>query len=288
MLQGAQVSNAVIGFSYEVNDGTSYNDTYLTNGMVLVKDLTAYYHGNESLSNENNQAVAHSWGEGYAGNCGPYDDITDISNSKYGPPYFCRRTPGQQEFAYRFREYNPNDTGKNYPSFTNRIITVSSGACFTYFVPHAEHPGTQCIDLQGFNYTFYNSTYSSSICIPFGSAGWSSTIYIYRGKQTPVADEASSCGDRCKWVWAYRAWGPGLEDPTTIFQCPITVSEVSNTTTDAQQIPDSVARVAAASIALQGRWTGTWENPDWTQYQFNVFKYVKNRFTHLEFIVRAY
>ncbi len=245
--------------------------------MVLAKNLTAYFNINESLSDENNQAMAHTWGEGfqYAGNCGPYTDITDISNSKYDPPYFCRRTPGQQEFAYRFKEYNPNDTEKNYPYFTNRIITVSSGACFKYNVPNAKNPGIQGIDPLEHNYTFFNSTYTSSICIPKCSDGWSATIYIYRGTKTPVFDEANSCGDRCKWIWAYRAWGPNLTEPPAIFECPITVSEVSNTTTDAQQIPDSVARVAAASIALQGQWTGAVEDKDWTQYQFNAFKYVR-------------
>ena len=249
--------------------------------MVRARNLTAYFNMNVSLSDEYNQATAHSWGEISQSlrSCGPYNDIKDISNSKYDPPYYCRRTPGQQEFAYRFKEYNPSDTEGSYPFFTNRIITVSSGTCFKYEVPNASQPGPPCIDSCARNYTFHNSTYTSSICIPIASDGWSATIYMYRGTATPVLDEANSCGDRCKWIWAFRTWGPDLEpqSPPAIFQCPITVSEVSNTTMDAQQIPDSVARVAAASIALQGRWTGIETNKNWTQYQFNAFKYVNNR-----------
>ena len=227
------------------------------------------------LSNELNQAMAHSWGEGsqYGGLCEPYNSVADISNSKSNPPYFCRRTLGQQEFAYRFKEYNPTDVGKTYPYFTERIITVSSGTCIQYNVLDAQSPPTtsNCIGYPGWNYSFFNSTYNSSLCIPFSSAGWSATIYIYNGTQPPGLDEDSSCGNRCKWIWAYRAWGPDLNDSPAIFQCPITVSEVSNTKMDAQQIPDSVARTAAASIALQGRWTGTEEDKNWIQYQFNAF-----------------
>ena len=242
--------------------------------MVRARNLTAYFNANESLSDELNQATAHSWGEISQSleSCGPYNDITDISNSKYDPPYYCRRTSEPQEFAYRFKEYNPSDTEETYPFFTDRIITVSSGTCFKYEVPNADLPGTQCIDPQARNYTFQNSTYTSSICIPIASDGWAATIYMYLGTKTPVYDEANRCGDRCMWIWAFRTWGPeiGPQSPPAIFQCPITVNEVSNATMDAQQIPDAVARVAAASIALQGRWTGPETNKIWTQYQFNA------------------
>ena len=245
--------------------------------MVRARNLTAYFNANESLSDEDNQATAHSWGEISQSleSCGPYNDITDISNFKYDPPYYCRRTPGQQEFAYRVKEYNPRDTEESYPSFTNLIITVSSGTCFKYSVAKAATFEDQCIDQPGRNYTFSNSTYASSICIPQARDGWSATIYINRGLKTPVLDEANSCGDRCKWIWAFRTLGQydylEPQDPAASFQCPITVSEVSNTTMDAQQIPDSVARVAAASIALQGKWTGLVDDKIWTQYQFNAF-----------------
>lgn len=197
---------------------------------------------NESLSDELNQAMAHSWGviSQSLESCGPYNDNTDILNSKYDPPYYCRRTPGQQEFAYRFKEYNPSDTEETYPFFTDRIITVSSGTCFKYEVPNANLPGTQRIDSSAWNYTFHNSTYISSVCISIASGGWSATIYIYRGTETPVLHEANSCGNRCKWIWAFRTWGPNLEpqNPPAISQRPITVGEVSSTRIDAQRIPD--------------------------------------------------
>lgn len=218
------------------------------------------------------QGTAHSFGEQFQdpASCGPYDGIATILNSKYDPPYFCRRTPGQQEFAYRFKEYNPDDKEKIYPYFTNRIITVSSGTCLEYNVPNSEKTMTpQCIGLPGTKYVFHNATYKSTFCVPISSDGWASTIYIYYGTKTPALDEDYSCGSRCKWIWAFRSLVQSVEVPGTLFQCPITVSEVSNARGDEQKIPDAVARVAAASIALQGRWMGTVENKIWQQYQFN-------------------
>lgn len=42
-------------------------------------------------------------------------------------------------------------------------------------------------------------------------------------------------------------------EKSTFYQCPIHISPVSNATKPTQDISDDVARIAAASIALQGR-----------------------------------
>ena len=67
-------------------------------------------------------------------------------------------------------------------------------------------------------------------------------------------------------MWAYKAAGYG--ESSTFYQCPITVSnvtEVSNNTpvandtqvsNDTQKVSDGMARLAAAAIALQGRPSG--------------------------------
>ena len=58
--------------------------------------------------------------------------------------------------------------------------------------------------------------------------------------------------------------------PNTIFQCPITVSGLSSVSQKAQNFEGGNARVAAASIALLGRYTnpGGRESPAvWQQYQ---------------------
>ncbi|KAL8650782.1 MAG: hypothetical protein Q9210_003627, partial [Variospora velana] len=52
--------------------------------------------------------------------------------------------------------------------------------------------------------------------------------------------------------------------------CPITVSEVINAQQPAHKVPDPTARLAAASIALSGRYTNPNESDDkhWQQYQW--------------------
>ena len=274
-LQLAQISVASVSLTYTVDDGKTYSDTYLTNGIVNSTNLTSYFNGQRPLGPEVNQAVAHTYGEVAQGGkgCEPYEDIAQVYNSSNDPPYFCRRTPGKQQFAYRFKEYNYDDREKIYPSFTNRIITASSGECLNYTeLNHTLGPDLYNI-MAAWNYTFSNSTYNSSISIPISSDGWTATTYIYRGPKLPHLAE-DNCGDRCLWIWAHRAELPG-SDTSTFYQCPITISEVSNATTALQDVPDSVARVAAASIALQGRWSGPVKNKIWTQYQFYAIKYVK-------------
>ena len=259
-----------------MEDGKNYSDIYLTNGTLNASNLTSYFNGNISLGAEESQAVAHTYGEVAqgGGDCEQYEDVAQVYKSSNDPPYFCRRTPGKQEFAYRLKEYNYDDSERMYPSFTNRVITASSGVCFEYTeLNHTLGPDLHN-NMAANNYTFFNSTYNSSISIPTSSDGWTATTYIYRGTKPPHLATVNSCGDRCMWIWAHRTSVPE-EDTSTFYQCPITVSEVSNAMTDLQDVPNSVARIAAASIALQGRWTGPVENKIWTQYQFYAVQYVK-------------
>ena len=245
--------------------------------MVNAPNLTSYFGNFKPLEPELNQAIAHSYGEISQSDrsCSLYEDIAQVYNSTDNPPYFCRRTAGKQEFAYRFKEYNNQDSERRYPSLTKRVITASSGMCLKY----TSHNHTLGLDLYNnkaaYNYTFFNSTYNSTISIPITSEGWAATIYIYRGTALPHLATVNSCGARCIWIWAHRSTVPGSET-STFYQCPITISEVSNITTDLQAISDSIPRVAAASIALQGRWTGPENKKIWTQYQFYAFKYVKH------------
>jgi len=256
--QLAQISVAAISLTYTVDDGKTYSDTYFTHGTVNAPNLTTYFSGKKALGAEDTQAVAHGYGEVAKGgkDCELYEDIAQVYESSSDPPYFCRRTSGKQEF----------DNERRYPSFTNRVITASSGNCFKY--TELDHTiGPDLYDhMAAFKYSFSNSTYNSSISIPISSDGWTATTYIYRGPKPPHLVGVNSCGDRCKWVWAHRATLPG-KHTSTFYQCPITISEVSNAT-DLQKVPDSVARVAAASIALQGRWAGPVKDKIWTQYQF--------------------
>ena len=58
------------------------------------------------------------------------------------------------------------------------------------------------------------------------------------------------------WMWVYKAHSR-YEQPA-FYQCLFSISNVSNTTNNSEQgISKDVTRIAAASIALQGRWAGT-------------------------------
>lgn len=131
----AQVSVALINLTYSLNDGTDWSGTYTIPGTANVSDISCYHRGGDCPKDHADitQATAHANGELATGaECGPYNTTADILSSKEDYTYFCRRTPGQQEFAYRFNEYNPTDEQKTFPHFTNRIITASSGPCMEY------------------------------------------------------------------------------------------------------------------------------------------------------------
>lgn len=209
------------------------------------------------------QALAHAYGEmALSSRCGNYTLTSDILKIKKDYSYYCNRTPNQQQFAYRFNEYNPEDKQKSYPRFTNRTITASAGKCFVYTMvgePRTESSGTLL-----YNYT--NGTFNSSINIPEQTNAFDGTTYIYRGINTPENAVTYACGPRCIWMWAHKSVGHG--EPSTFYQCPITVSPVSNVTNDTQNIPDGMARLAAASIALQGRPSN---QGHWNQYQLYTY-----------------
>lgn len=115
--------------------------------------------------------------------------------------------------------------------------------------------------------TYNDSTGNSgNIKIPTAYLGREGTTYIYRGKNFPAAASAQAYGPRGLWMWAYK--NPGEHDGPKLYRCPITVSKVSNSQVPAHNVSDGIARAAAASIALQGRFQGPSSNPDYKQYQF--------------------
>lgn len=271
----AQMAVALISLTFSVDDGVDFRDTYTRHGTVNASDLSCYYHYN----NDNHQydcprpvtrhALAHDYGE-YASSfdCKNYTEIAEVVYSTLNSPYYCRTTPRMQEFSYRFNEYNPNDTQKSYPFFSNRTVTASSGHCFTYDETNRTSLPDVSDDGGGLQISYKNDTFNASISIPNSSLGSQGTTYIYRGIHPP-ADAAPAdaggiaCGPRCITMWAYE--NPVSDHPPRFYQCPISVSAVRNAMQDVHNIPDGVARVAAASIALQGRYSGT---SDFTQYQF--------------------
>ncbi|MCJ1330115.1 hypothetical protein MMC10_006797 [Thelotrema lepadinum] len=196
--------------------------------------------------------------------CGVYTDVSDIL-------YFCRRDLDNQEFAYRFKEYHPDDTQRNYPYFTNRTITASSGPCFAYGQTKRHYFNPDEGKMAMWYYEFSNGTNNGNVTIPVQYEAASSTTYLYRGIVPPQNATIYDCGPRYMWMYAHMSPVSPLPsdgpDPNSIFYlCPITVSAVANAMQPAHQVPNGIARLAAASIALQGRV----QDPPylWEQYQF--------------------
>lgn len=142
-------------------------------------------------------------------------------------------------------EYNPEDQLKTYPSLTNRVITASAGQCSTYPKIKSATKG------DALEFKISNDPANGTISIPKELGGMSGTTYIYRGFHPPSGAGTFACGDRCIKMWAHTAAGYG--DDSTFYECPISISNVSNIENETQNVPDDVARLAAAAIALQGR-----------------------------------
>ena len=270
----AQISVALISLTYSIDDGTNYNDTFTNQGTVHTSNLTCYvdfFNGNPDCTSDDDGTsltLAHAYGDLIRSTpCCNYENISDVLASQKDCSYYCRRDANNQQFAYRFNEYNPNDMSRSYPHFTNRIITASSGKCLNYSQdgdPQGGLPDGQLL------FRYYNDTYKGNITIPAALGYSDSTTYIYRGVKVPRDAEFQRCSPedlRCMNVWAHRA--RGHNEPRQFYQCPITISNVANATTDIHDLSDDMARLAATSIALTGR-----KNDDgtWHQYQLYTFE----------------
>ena len=130
-----------------MQDGTDWSGTYVRPDQVHATDLRCYYHHLYDAQQyvcdqapETVQGIVRDYGGStyaslsYGQNCESYNVIGDILKSQNISKYFCRRTPGHREFAYRFLEYNPDDEQRIYPFLTDRVIAASAGPCFNYSV----------------------------------------------------------------------------------------------------------------------------------------------------------
>ena len=113
----------MISLTYSIVDGKSWNDTYTRPGVANASNLTCYFDLFNSVrgcgGDITSQALAHAYGEmALSSLCGAYNYTSDILKSRYDYGYYCRRTRHQQEFAYRFNEYNPEDKQRVYQRFT--------------------------------------------------------------------------------------------------------------------------------------------------------------------------
>lgn len=210
-------------------------------------------------------ATANTFGRALQGQkkC-QYQDDTGIMNGNQSCVYFEGYDTKQGEYAYRFMEYNPSDSAQVYPYLSNRTIRASAGQCYQYSFHYANkllHPPNPNVHLLKFG----NSSYQAFLQIPKYQAPGDSTLYIYNGTSTPQSATKITCGPRCMTMYALRI-NDGPTDPSNaIFECPISISNVSNAIADYQEVPDHVALIAASSIALTGRYTP--DGKSWAQSQ---------------------
>ena len=281
----AQASIALIGLNYSMDSGSNSNDTYFRPGTVLVAKLDCLYDDGNCPSGapEANMTLAHTYGEMTRGRtvCSYASDANITAASQLC--YYFSRTDGQ-EFAYRFSEFNPQDNTNAYPHLTNRNIRSTAGDCVEHALdttspaklidtPDGQH------EAQVWSFgppisTDDTPTYDSTITIPRPYAAFDSTTYIYNGTSPPDltnAAEGIECGARCLRIYAFRSAGVRSNRTSALFSCPITLSTVYNQTSPAQDIPDAIARLAASSIALSGRYTNPYTSSpstkSWQQYQ---------------------
>lgn len=248
-----------------MNDGTSYNDTYSREGQVHVSNLNCYFHKNNCSTRVTRHALSHIYGDmALAFDCGTYSDITNVINSQHDYQYYCRRD--QKEFAYRFNEYNPSDVQQAYPHFTGCIMTAASGDCTEY--DQVENPTPDKVgDMNALSFIyFFNGSFNGTIAIPKSSLGREGTTYIYRDINAPAGAFTYSCGARCILMWAYK--NAGAPNGPKFYQCLVTVNTVSNVIQLVHNVPNSVAKLAVASIALQGQFHGPITKRIFTHYQF--------------------
>lgn len=271
----------MIGLTYSMDSGTNSTGIIKRHGTINVPKLDCYY-VNKTCVSPNPftkhvvaQNVAHAYGETIQGqqHC-PYTEDSEIYSASQNCDYFRHRNG--QEFAFRYAQYNPNDIARAYPYFTHRVVKAFTGECFQFDV----RPRSRKIDSQDglqdtWVWDFYNSTFNGTLFVPARDAALDATTYIYNGTNAPLDASLQYCGTRCIFIYAWRSPGPLTGGPPLIFQCPVTISDVSNVDKGAehwQALPNENARYAAASIALTGRYTSDWH---WRQFRLYPWEYVK-------------
>ncbi|KAI9884366.1 MAG: hypothetical protein M1823_003843 [Watsoniomyces obsoletus] len=278
----AQVAVGVLSIFSQLERGVDSNGIRIVRGDVTVPNLDCFYQaGSNHCSPHQDQydpAIAHTYGGTgilRGEDCGYNGTLDDIGSRRQSCSYFYQNNTHEsadRKFAYRYADWNPDDGSRVYPYLgTGRIITASASKCNMLNVTGIPLNTTSDPDGRDnvFVWPFANATVNTTIDIPKPALARSSTTYIWNDEALPRDAVAQACGPRCVFVYAVR----DMLDPSdgrhglALFQCQITVDPVRNPTHPMHNLSDSVARTAAASIALTGRWRSGGDGRDWRQYQ---------------------
>ncbi|KAL9614938.1 MAG: hypothetical protein Q9167_000580 [Letrouitia subvulpina] len=271
----AQASIAILGLTYSWDGGTNSTGIVTSSGPVIVPKLDCYYDDGRCYTTpdaptEAAPFLAHTYGETASSlfRC-PYTTDEDIFQANQSCTYFYNTA--KPEFAYRYLEYNPDDVAGVYPYLTKRLVKASPSECSQY----ETFRGRDERDRYGLTlWHFKDGSENKTISIPLVNTAFDSTTYIYNDTATPQDSSDQACGPRCLYIYALRQQGPRRNNTlNTLFQCQINITNVTNISDQEQILADRNARLAAASIALTGRYTNliSHDVKEWRQYQLYPF-----------------
>lgn len=126
------------------------------------------------------------------------------------------------------------NTDTDQAFYTNRTIN-STWLCTAYEVVKGGDGDTTNITYRAGDTDHY---------FDVGETGPAATTYI--------AETEEVCGPRCARVWAFQAKVKEKNVPSTLYDCNITISNVSNPALPEHILPDMQARIAAGAIGLDG------------------------------------
>ncbi|KAL9034354.1 MAG: hypothetical protein Q9214_007082, partial [Letrouitia sp. 1 TL-2023] len=267
----------VEGLTYSWDGGTNSTGIVTSPGSVVVPKLDCYYDDGRCYTTpdaptEAAPFLAHTYGETASSlfRC-PYTTDEDIFQANQSCAYFTNTA--KPEFAYRYLEFNPDDVAGVYPYLTKRLVKASPSECSQYETFRSRDERDRYgLTLWHFNDGAENKT----ISIPLVNTALDSTTYIYNDTTIPQDSIDQACGPRCLYVYALRQQGPRRNNTlNTLFQCQINITNVTNIGDQVQVLADRNARLAAASIALTGRYTNliSRDVKEWRQYQLYPFGY---------------
>ncbi len=273
----AQISVATLPLFASLRSGYNSSGITTSQGDVSVPKLDCFYRSNttkcaDKIQYQLDPAVAHTYGQlgTYRGQNCSYQSTEDINNGPQTCPYFIRND--RREFAVRYADSNPTDLANAYPYYgAERIVTTTATNCNKYLPPGPSIANGPDGIASEFVWQFENSTGTYSLTIPRSSLAVRSTTYIWNGTNLPLSATWQTCGQRCVVLYALRDMFDG-PNQFSIFQCHITVSPVSNATDPVHELSDGMARTAAASIALSGRWRIPCSNCSWDWRQFQLYQ----------------
>lgn len=260
---GAQILVASLPLFASLQSGYNSGGVTVSQGYVAVPKLDCFYHSNATACGENevdqypfDATIAHAYGKRRASrdqSCS-YQSIDDINQGPQACFYFTRED--HREFAVRYVDSNPADLTNAYPYYrTQRIVTTAATNCNGSFNVAAPSVADSADGKESeFVWQFENSTGTYPLSIPRSILAAQSTTYVWNGTDLPPLATWQTCGPRCIVLYALRDfWRDSTDHEISIFQCRITISPMSNIKDPAHVLSDSIARTAAASIALSGR-----------------------------------